>query len=233
MTRKRGFEFGFGFQSAILFGLLSGVVVLTGLWGSSHQLRAPAAGTVLPGRIKPFRAADVSAELSGQIIHVLASRGTQVKEGQLLAVVEGQEPDTEMELARAELAGPQPRLVSETLQTQQVRAPQAGTVLSAPARPGEVVWPGLRLFRIADLRYLQVEVPVSPSMLKNVSIGTPVLVRLPVDAPQQIASTVSALLVAPGAPYQSYLAQITVPNPRPGTTLMGRKCTVEFLPSAP
>lgn len=206
---------------------LAVVALAAGTWSSFFkEPMVQPEHAVLPGRIVPFRALDASAELSGTVEQVMATRGMKVSEGQLLAVVNGEQTSQSMQRA----AAGQPRPGPHEIVSQQVRAPQSGTVLSVAARQGLAVWPGMPLVTIADLTYLRVDVPISASMAHSISAGTPVVIRLPIDVPGQIASTVSAVALRPGLRYQSYVAQITIPNPKPGAILAGARCTAEFLP---
>lgn len=212
----------------IMPALLIAGVLAAGSYLSERMHVAASAHSVLPGRIEAFRIADAKSDLSGKIEYVLVSRGAKVRQGQLLAVVDGEWRAQDMDRAAARS---RTRAAARTVATQQVRAPQAGMVLSVAARSGDNVWPGLPLFRIADMTYLRVDVPLSPALAHHVSAGTPVVVRLPFDVPQQMAARVSAVGLEPNVDHQSFLAQITIPNPKPGTVIVGQKCDVEFLPA--
>ncbi len=71
--------------------------------------------------------------------------------------------------------------------------PSAGTVLVTYAKPGEVVQPGQPLYKIADVRTVDVRAYVTESQLASVKLGTQARVNVDVgnDARQTLDGTVS------------------------------------------
>ena len=109
-----------------------------------------------------------------------------------------------------------------------VIAERPGTVLSAPIAAGDRVTAGTVLFQMGDLSDLSVEVPVGGRIAREVRKGDKVLVRLPMDPPRQVESSVSAVLLAPGQDTQSYVVRVLIPNPDPRVILAGLEGEVVF-----
>ena len=116
----------------------------------------------------------------------------------------------------------------EKLDSLQVRAPRAGTVLQVSVEAGAKVFGGAPLFQIADLRTLIVEVPVTGKMAQEIERGSKVKVALPTDPPVELMAKVSEVLLVPDQLQQSHVVRIVIPNPTPATILVGMEGAVEF-----
>ncbi len=75
-------------------------------WVTPHKTLLPSSwhsgdiSTVLPARIKPSVTFGAASDLSGKVISVLVTPGTQVQPGQVLATVESEDLNTEIDRAR-------------------------------------------------------------------------------------------------------------------------------------
>ena len=109
-----------------------------------------------------------------------------------------------------------------------VTAPSRGTILSMNIQPGDRIAAGTLLVRIADLANLSIAAPVTPSVARKIKVGRAVTVLLPGEPPQRTAATVREVTLTPDASHQSYLIKTVIPNPDPGTVLVGLEAQLEI-----
>ncbi|MCX6608562.1 MAG: efflux RND transporter periplasmic adaptor subunit [Acidobacteria bacterium] len=109
-----------------------------------------------------------------------------------------------------------------------VVAPVSGTVLTVSVQPGEAAGGWAPLFQMADLQKLQIEVPVTARLAGMIRGGSPVNVVIPGDPPQAVPASVKDIQLVPDQLERSHVVRIVVPNPQPGSILIGMECTVEF-----
>jgi HlyD family secretion protein len=83
--------------------------------------------------------------------------------------------------------------VDDRIRRSAITNPSAGTVLVTYAKPGEVVQPGQPLYKIADVRTVDVRAYVTEPQLASVKLGNQARVTVDVgnDARQALAGTVS------------------------------------------
>ena len=90
--------------------------------GAEPGTRPTTAPVVLPGSIEPFEQADLYAKVSGYVAEVNADIGDQVKAGQVLAVIDQPELESELAEARATLASKQKLLEASDAAVKQAEA---------------------------------------------------------------------------------------------------------------
>jgi RND family efflux transporter MFP subunit len=135
-------------------------------------------------------------------------------EAQLLgAQAAADEAEARVEQARATLEERR-SAVAKTV----VRSPVEGRVGTRGVEPGMLVEPSTLLFQVGSLDELRVEVPLTSTMLQNVSVGQPVVIRPPAGEPIEAKlSRVSPFLAESSF---STTGEIDVPDPdgrlRPG-----------------
>lgn len=85
---------------------------------TSVRSMQPAVNVVLPGELKPWNKAYVYAKLKGFISQVNVDRGSVVKKGQVLAVLEAPEMITAMSQAKAQVASAEASLIQQQAKQQ-------------------------------------------------------------------------------------------------------------------
>ncbi|MEQ9440515.1 MAG: efflux RND transporter periplasmic adaptor subunit [Cyclobacteriaceae bacterium] len=73
----------------------------------------PSKQVVLPGELKPWNRVSISAKVRGYVGDVQVDRGTQVKSGQILAVLEAPEIKAALSNAQANVAAAEARLIEQ------------------------------------------------------------------------------------------------------------------------
>ena len=81
---------------------------------------------------------------------------------------------------------------------------------------------------MADLQNLEVEVPVTARLAAMIHGGSPVKIVIPGDPPQALTAAVGDVQLVPDQLERSHVVRIVMPNPQPGSILIGMECTVEF-----
>jgi multidrug resistance efflux pump len=109
-----------------------------------------------------------------------------------------------------------------------ITARHDGTVLSVAPVRGEWIHSGAAIAQLADLSMLSMEVPVNGTVARLVKPGEMVLVRLPTDPPREVEAPVNSVLLQRGDGEYSYVVQVKLPNPDPGTILAGLEGAVVF-----
>jgi len=107
-------------------------------------------------------------------------------------------------------------------------APGPGTVREFSLRAGEWVHAGSRLIRIADSATLVLSAPVTAAIVQKVSPGDAVHVRLPTEPPRRLAAHVTTIDLTPDASQGAYVLRVRLPNPSPGTMLVGLEGAIEL-----
>jgi len=133
----------------------------------------------------------------------------------------------------------------ERIRKTQITNPIAGTVLTTYARAGEVVQPGQPLYRIADLRFVDVRAYVSEPQLASVTLGAPARVSVDVGKGERrevpgTVSWVSSQAEFTPTPIQTrderanlvYAIKIRVPNDG-GLLKIGMPADVQFAAAGP
>ena len=154
---------------------------------------------VLNGRISPNEdsLAHVMPRFPGVVRSVKARLGDAVARGDLLATIES----------------------NESLQTFELRAPLAGTVIAKDVAPGEFVSTERELFQIADLGSVWVDLDVYRRDFGRLRVGQPVRVDAG-DGSPPVETTLAYLSPIGALNTQTLLARAVLANPdrswRPG-----------------
>lgn len=166
---------------------------------SGLEIKAAAGGlverqVVFPAeiRLNRNRFAAVSPRYAGVIRELRVETGDQVKQGDVLAVLENR----------------------ETLANYTLTAPLSGTVVSKNGSPGESVGEETPLFEIADLSSVWVEVHIFPQYQHAVSKGAPVQLTAPDGRTAQTAVDYVSPLVSPET--RTFKARCELANPGGG-----------------
>jgi len=130
--------------------------------------------------------------------------------------------------------------VDDRIRKSSVTNPSAGTVLATYAKPGEIVQPGQALYKIADMRSVDVRAYVTEPQLANVKVGKQARVNVDVGDNNRQTITGQVTWVATQAeftptPIQTreeradlvYAIKIRVPNQN-GVLKIGMPVDVEF-----
>ena len=146
--------------------------------------------------------------------------------------------------AQVESADAQVNQVSERIRKTDVRNPSAGTVLTTYAKAGEVVQVGQPLYRIADLRSVDVRAYVSEPQLSTIRLGQRAAISVDASRSQRQTVTGDVTWVSSRAeftptPIQTreeradlvYAIKIRVPNEQ-GLLKIGMPVDVQFVPGA-
>jgi multidrug efflux pump subunit AcrA (membrane-fusion protein) len=143
--------------------------------------------------------------------------------------VEGRlESDTAaIELAQAEAQGAL-RLIDVQQATLRVLAPRSGTVVDVAVTPHQRVDGGEGLFELVDLTRLNVDVPASVALAKDVRRGARVTVQLPSNPPVVLDARVSEVLPDPDPNQSPFVIRVVVANPAPSRLLLGSAGLVAF-----
>ncbi len=124
-------------------------------------------------------------------------------------------------------------LAERQLKALRVLAPGKGTVLTVSVQPGALAGGWAPLFQMADLQNLQVEVPVTARLAAMIHGRSPVKIVIPGDPPQAVTAAVGDIQLVPDQLERSHVVRIIMPNPQPGSILIGMECTVEFAHGGP
>ena len=135
------------------------------------------------------------------------------------------DPSAQLEYEDAKTAY---ELAERQLKSLRVLAPAKATVLTVSVQPGALAGGWAPLFQLADLQNLQVEVPVTARLAAMIKSRSPVKIVIPGDPPQALSAAVGDIQLVPDQLERSHVVRIVMPNPQPGSILIGMECTVEF-----
>ena len=157
--------------------------------------------------------------------------------GEQIAAARAQQQTIRNEVASAEARIAQ---VSERINKATIRNPIDGTVLVTYAEAGEVTQPGQPLYRIADLRSVEVRAYVTETQLASVKVGHPARVSVDTGKSQRAVVNGTITWVSSDAeftptPIQTrderadlvYAIKIRVPNPN-GILKIGMPADVDL-----
>jgi multidrug resistance efflux pump len=131
-------------------------------------------------------------------------------------------------LAELHQAETELRIASRHLESQQIRATAAGTILRTMVTAGDEIPSGIPLLQVAQLDRLDFDVPVGADLARRIKVGQKVNLRIPTEPPIRITAPVSEILLVPSQDQSAYTVRITTQNPAPSTVVAGLAAEVEF-----
>ena len=144
----------------------------------------------------------VRARFPGIVKNVAVNWGEQVKKGQVLATVEG----------------------NDSLKSYQIVAPMSGTILERNTNVGDVAG-DKAMFTIADLSTVWAELHIFPNDVLSVHQGSKVIIRM-LEQFAHVDSSIKLLFPAADPSSQTVLAIVPIENEdnqwRPGMTIEGK-----------
>lgn len=173
------------------------------------------------GNIEAVRARNHAFPTSGEVVEILVAEGQRVREGELLARLDDTQERynlanldltiEEQELAdntrQLEVLRLQREILVAALEDTELRAEFAGTVVSIPVDPGDLVGAGATIARIIDTSAMVANVELSEFDVELVEVGMPV--EFVFEAlPDQVFMGIVSDLSLEGQVSNSGLAQI-------------------------
>ncbi|MDE3226089.1 MAG: efflux RND transporter periplasmic adaptor subunit [Nitrospirota bacterium] len=183
--------------------------------------------------IEPHVAVTVTAPVGGLITSVEVDRGDLVKEGQVLAMLDssleravGSINHAQAELTNKQMASLELQRTNAEIALRTIRSPINGVVVERLMHPGEFTKQE-RLFRLAQLDPLRVEVFAPAALHGKVTVGMHAQVRPEAPATGVYSAKVTVVDRVIDAASGTFGIRLQLPNPDYKLPA-GLKCTVRF-----
>jgi RND family efflux transporter MFP subunit len=136
------------------------------------------------------------------------------KEQYDLAKVGAQKEDKAQALAGLEQAAAAERMARKRLADTTLYSSIDGYIARRTIEPGETAGPGRPVFSLVSLNPVEVRVGVPESDIRLVRTGQTATIRVPALPDMQFSGTVRVVSVSADPSTRTYMARITVPNPK-------------------